>query len=214
MAVPIFWRKVIGWFLKTKRPRKQKETQSKSSDLKSIKKICLIVGHTKKAPGARASALYPSQQIHEYEYHLPIAKAVASKYENVIYETRDDGGIWGACKRAGERGADLIIELHFNAYNSKVEGGEILVKDGDKGSRHYAQMLLDISLEKIGNNDRKVKDRRSEERGGNNLVVARSFVPYAMLTELFFGDSEIVLPSTIHEILIEFIDKVFEDGRG
>lgn len=152
-------------------------------------KLGLVVGHTKAAPGAVMAAPY---RVSEYVYNSEIAalcKARAPKNVQVEIFTRDVGGIVGAYNKAKAAMCDCIIELHFNAANTKASGTETLVSN-EGADKQFGQIVQD-EIEKVfgrinnGTGDRGLKVDPS--RGGQSV---NSFKGGAnCLVEPFFGDN-------------------------
>lgn len=152
-------------------------------------KLGVIVGHTKRAKGAR---FYHGGA--EYDYNLGLAKDIkrhadrARTLDCSIF-TRDSGGISGAYSAALQAGCDVIIELHFNAFNGKVKGTETLCTT-DQQDRDFAGLVHKACCEAMrrGDNSRGVKVLSRSSRGGRNVYSA-GMVPNCLI-EPFFGDNE------------------------
>lgn len=94
--------------------------------------------------------------------------------------------------------ADLctaILEPHFNAYNGKVHGYEILVLKGDSESEHYARLFIDAWADEYpkrrARGDRGIKWIKKGDRGYPNLTgMKKAGAEVALLSEMFFGDNE------------------------
>ena len=89
-------------------------------------------------------------------------------------------------------GADLALELHFNAYNGAASGREAFYWHSSTAGEDYARRLLDVQgryLEGEGVSFpmRGAKPGTRDTRGGQFLRKTR---PIALLWEPFFGDSE------------------------
>ena len=96
-------------------------TPQPPADPSLIKRVALVVGHEQRAQGARAF-----NGISEYDYWSQVAESVNSQKKNVQVFYRDGTNISGAIDRAADWQPDLIIELHFNAFNKVAHGSEIL----------------------------------------------------------------------------------------
>jgi N-acetylmuramoyl-L-alanine amidase len=150
----------------------------------------VVVGHTKKSGGARFN--HPSYP-NEYEYNTAVAK-IMKEYANSKDEigvqifTRDVGGISGAYQAARMAGCDAIIELHFNAFNSKVAGSETLCTTA-RNDKDFAKYIQEIICEVFCRQglSRGVKPIARNSRGGKNVYAAGD-VPNC-LPEPFFGDN-------------------------
>ena len=161
-------------------------------------KVALIVGHTAKHRGA---TLYDGRD--EYTYNSLVAQKVASKMgelrvsipleveTKVFY--RGSGGVMGVAEAVGLNGwgADVSIELHFNAAGTpKARGLEVICID--EASALKARPLIDAlaySFIQKPRGDRGIKWVSSYERGYKNIKCCQDQgVKYSMLLEPFFGD--------------------------
>ncbi len=147
-------------------------------------KLAVVVGHTKRSPGAFGQA--PIAQ-NEYFWNSGLAALMKENAAahglavEVFY--RDNGGIAGAYRRAGEWGADGCIELHFNAATPAASGTEtIVVTDVSKPLAKSVQAAM---VETLGLRDRGVKEPW-EGRGRQSLTQLP--VP-SVLAEPFFGSN-------------------------
>lgn len=142
-----------------------------------------IVPHTLKAPGATSVT-----GLKEYFYGEQLCDLV-----DLPHATRNKAGVKGAAKRLVDvYKANAIIEPHFNAFNTKVSGAEILVLKGDDLSIRYAEFAL-LHFEDTFP-DRKIRGIKEMSKGGRgywNLKHSKNATKgVAMLSELFFGDNE------------------------
>lgn len=159
----------------------------------ALKKLALVVGHTKRSPGQYGVAPISS---HEYEWNAKLANEIRTIASDRGIECgvffRDGIGIEGAYKNVAAWDAATCIELHFNGYDSTASGTETLYGVRDI-SMNWASLVQD-SLVKLFNRDgsanRGIKKRanRKGERGGKN-VNQLQHIP-SCLIEPFFGDSE------------------------
>jgi hypothetical protein len=161
---------------------------SHGSDLPAFKpRWGIIIPHTKRAGGAYSK----THHIDEYHYALDMFPS-----SGISYETRDAGGVSGAASRLRKRGFNASLEPHLNSFNGQVQGAEILVLKGDKLSKRFAELFLDVYKAKYpGKNIRGVKQMKKGQRGAANLIAAkRAGMEVALLSEMFFLDSEWITP--------------------
>jgi hypothetical protein len=85
-------------------------------------------------------------------------------------------------------GADLDIEMHFNAATAKAQGHEVLYYNKSVKGKMYAEWLNKLFTKYLTNSDRGAKGVSSKDRGGYGLKVGKSA---SILTEAFFGTREI-----------------------
>lgn len=90
-------------------------------------KLAIVVGHTKRSPGAEG--VYPIST-YEYFWNKELAKHIQAFANMNNIECgiffRDGIGIEGTYKLVKDWQPNTCIELHFNAFNSKVKGTETL----------------------------------------------------------------------------------------
>lgn len=166
----------------------ERETPSPIDPVKAT--LCIVVGHEKKAPGARLATGGS-----EYEYNNTVAHMArmysVNRYPNLKVEIihRDGIGISGAYKKAAALNPDALIELHFNAFNGKAKGTETLcsVNMNDKKLAAIIHAAICKTFER-GGPSRGVKVLSRSDRGGQSLYSAPGAAN--CLVEPFFGDNE------------------------
>lgn len=155
----------------------------------------LIIPHQKDAQGATSF----DNKYTEYTYAHVMAEMIG-----IPYMTRDLGGVAEAAHTLiNNYKVNCLIETHFNAYNGKAHGYEILVMKGDDLSARYARFFLesfgDLYPRRRPRHDKGIKWVSKGDRGFHNLRLAKAAgADVAMLTELFFGDNieDFIDPST------------------
>ncbi|MGL4864842.1 MAG: N-acetylmuramoyl-L-alanine amidase [Cetobacterium sp.] len=120
---------------------------------------------------------------------------------------------YGRNGKVNSLNGDILISCHFNAYNTKVQGREVLYVHTSSKVRKLASVAQDILTKHLGLPDRGIKPTKLEDRGGSILNKTK---PVAILIERFFLDniknkdylekSIEKVSNTIIEIL-EYIDK-------
>jgi hypothetical protein len=146
-----------------------------------ILKWGVIVPHTRRAPGASSW----DGKYNEYVYGNLLANQL-----DLPYATRDEGGVAGAASALARAGVTASLEPHYNAYNGRAHGAEILVMEGDEISYMYAERMLEEFAEVFPSRRiRGVKEIGRGGRGYNNLRLARKHMKVALLSEMFFGDN-------------------------
>lgn len=81
-------------------------------------------------------------------------------------------------------GKGCVIELHFNSYNGKATGTEVLYDTAEKDNAMFAKMCLDKMVELFKKPNRGIK--HDTGRGGSNLA---SVKVTSCLVEPLFGDN-------------------------
>lgn len=155
-------------------------------------KVAIIVGHNAKLSGHDAlGSIIPS----EYVFNGAIAEAMVGISKNIptleikvfrrVYLGSYGAEIKKVYKEVDDFGADISIELHFNAYSAKSNGTETL-SSGSKKSLALAHFFQSSMLSELGLVDRGVKVRSRSELGGGALHAGRA---PAILVEPFFGSN-------------------------
>lgn len=150
-----------------------------------------VVPHTKKAIGAVLKDKEGKVIQTENAYGAEVCNAV-SRQLGCPVGTRDAGGLDGAYGWLNIEGCKFSIEPHLNAFNTKAEGFEVLVIDGDLKSEFIARKVLTMFSKRYPNRvNRGIKKVRAGQNGFKNLEVARkNGMEVALLTEMFFIDNE------------------------
>lgn len=160
-------------------------------------RIAIVNGHTAKAAGARAVAPIGKQ---EYFFNKDLGQRMLKACKALSVEAkmfyRDDIGIQGAYKNALAYKPDLIIELHFNAFNGKASGSEVLYSDqfdlAGLKERELAQLVQKEICKALGfkgHQDRGAKDRPRTKREAGWFNLAQTINVASILVEPFFGDN-------------------------
>lgn len=155
-------------------------------------KVAIVVGHNSVAQGARALAPISEQ---EFTYYNRIADEMvrlarrgltARRFNRVKTATGYSTEIDTVYAQVNDYGADISIELHFNAAGPTATGTETL-SSGSPGSLKLARAMQDSMLAALGLHDRGVKIVAKDKRGGRSLHAGR---PPAILVEPFFGSNK------------------------
>lgn len=153
-------------------------------------KAAIVVGHNSEAKGARGKS--PIGE-HEFTYNDRIADQMvrlargpltAKKFhrQKSSSYSREIDAVYA---EVDEYGADVSVELHFNAASATATGTETL-SSGSSGSLALAKSVQDSMLATLGLRDRGVKILGKGDRGGRSLHAGR---PPAILVEPFFGSN-------------------------
>ena len=196
-----------------------KQKIRKESDIKHKQKtVCLIVPHSKKKKGAYSKELGH----HEYTYindfyEKSLVPALMKRYIQAKVIKRDGLGIVGAYREALKYRPCMIMEWHFNAFNGKARGFEILFKEDLAHEVLLAQNMLYCLLGALGTKKRGLRRKLKGERGFVN-VSQTSKIP-SLLLEPFFGDNSEdalnfhekreILSNDVAEIIEEYIQSQY-----
>lgn len=159
--------------------------------------LAIVVGHNSYAQGASFNLdfrTYPKGPRSEFQFHSVVSKYIkeqcdASGHINTHIIFRDvKTDVEGAYKRAEALGCDLLIELHYNAFNEKASGTETLAsyRTDDVNFATVVQKHLCVAFNRTGMS-RGVKSIPQNQNGG--YAVHRLIRVPNCLTEAFFGDN-------------------------
>lgn len=157
-----------------------------------IDKVGLIVGHTKKAPGAKVIST-SGNITSEYQYHKSVVEKITgpsivakeAQFAHIAY--RDNHGIEGATREIIKADIDLSIELHTNASNGSASGVEAFYYMPN--SKIICDLYCQMFATRFKRKNRGAKDIKKNGRGVTNLSLLQD-IPYAILVEPFFGDNQ------------------------
>lgn len=147
-------------------------------------KVALVVGHTKKSPGA-CNKLYG---ICEFKFNNWLVTEVAAKIfdrcEVVIVYRDTYKDLPGKINKLNP---DFVICFHNNAFNTKVSGSETLYYHKSKKGKKMASIFQKEITSILQLKDRGIKGKSSEERGG--YILKYTNAPCIIL-EPFFIDND------------------------
>jgi len=150
-------------------------------------KIALVVGHNARAQGA----VRVTDGRTEYDWNGDLAEMIQEIDPEAVkvFHRRPDGGysreidrVYGEVDRWG---ADVSLELHFNAATPAAHGCETL-SSGTRGSLRLAEAVQAAMLAAMPVRDRGVKVRAAHERGGRSLWAG---IAPAVMLEPYFGSN-------------------------
>ena len=163
-------------------------------------KIALVIGHNSKAQGAERR----DNREPEYVFNGRVAAAVealAQDYPAISVKTfrRSAGGgyrkeIRRVYGEVDDWGADVAIELHFNASANPQANGCETLSSGSSGSLRLAKAINDDIVSALGIKDRGIKTIPASGRGGGSLHAGEA---PAVLLEPFFGSNPSDLAKTL-----------------
>jgi len=149
-------------------------------------KVAIVIGHSADSPGKY------SKFIHQAEYFYN--KEVASILRNVdVFQRPNVGGYKSQMRKLGEQlrphNYDLIVELHFNAYdnvdNGVGHGVETVSYPGNEKTAAWGKEYCRMISNHYCNHNRGSKKATSSDRGWWFL----HYMPAnAIIVEPFFGD--------------------------
>ena len=159
-----------------------------------MKRLALMVGHNKAAPGADAKAPI---NMSEYAFHTKVIVPLALEYAKKIgleckVFLRDAGrDVATKAVNAWLKGHEgVCIELHFNSATPAATGTEVLIDTDPKENVQYGQMVVDAIVTTLGLPRRQkpsgLKYLKAGDRGHYNV---RMLTCTSCLVEPFFGSN-------------------------
>jgi N-acetylmuramoyl-L-alanine amidase len=168
-------------------------------------KIAVVVGHNARAQGA----VRVTDGRTEYDWNGDLAEMIQEIDPEAVglFHRTPGGGYSREIDRVycevDRWGADVSLELHFNAATPQAHGCETL-SSGTRGSLRLAEAVQAAIVEALPVRDRGVKVRQAHERGGRSLWAGRA---PAVLLEPYFGSnaSECHMADDYKSVLAEAI---------
>ena len=158
---------------------------------KQLPKVVLVVGHAKESKGAYNA----KHNVAEFDFNQKLALGIkynaltlgaTPPYEVAIFYRENGYGPLPFEVNEHHPDADMVISLHANAFNGHASGCETLYHHQSELSRGYAEIFQTHLVATIGNKDRGLKPKTSEDRGGH--LLAEVDAP-CILVEPFFIDN-------------------------
>jgi N-acetylmuramoyl-L-alanine amidase len=151
-----------------------------------MKKCALIVGHDIREQGAVSCSGET-----EFVFNSRLAgrieeMCVAAGGVELVRVWRAPRGYARLPGAINATGADLAVELHFNAATGLATGTETLCLAGSQLGTEYAKIFQSNMVSAMGLISRGVKPTLASGRGG--LFLSKTAMP-AVLLEPFFGDN-------------------------
>jgi len=173
-----------------------------------MKNICLVVGHRMSSKGASNEKL----NITEFDFNTSLAQMIASKTKLncvVIYREDNKDGYENLPKRVNAFNFDLIISLHNNAFNKKVEGHEVLYYNTSSKSKAFAIRLNNCISNALENSDRGIKAIYQGDRGAN--ILKNTNAPCVLIEPLFIDNNNEINSNNLDIILNNLSDEIVKE---
>lgn len=149
------------------------------------KKIAIVVGHSPNEKGAYSETLGQS----EYEYNKYLA-AYLSDIADIYFRPNVSGyksAMRALARELNPKPYQIVIELHFNAFNGKASGTEALIWKGNNRSRAIGEKLNKAVSGQYKTKNRGVKE--VSDQNGRGYWFLQSMSADAVIFEPFFGDA-------------------------
>lgn len=173
-------------------------------------KTAIVIGHTKGRKGAYSKYL----KIHEYDLNKQIAEQlrdVADIYEYDTYNLGYTSMVKRNAKKLNKKDYDLVLELHFNAAESRQANGcEALYYFKNKRASKLAEDFCYLVNDMLGTKIRGAKALYSKKQRGYAAV----YYPKAttLILEPFFGTNKddccFFIPELYVRLIRIFIEKI------
>lgn len=162
-------------------------------------KVALCIGHSRRVLGKPEGGAVSVGDVTEYEYNSEVAGYLEEELNKVGIKTAIfdvyGGSSYGAAmddvaRKVRSFGADIAIELHFNASSSPhSKGYEFLCWHKSNGGKRLATILLsEFGREFPAMSARGVKECNDDSRGASFLKKTHCV---AVITEPFFGSNPV-----------------------
>lgn len=171
-------------------------------------KILLIAGHGQGDCGAVGNGYQEATLTREV---VMLLKPILSKYADVtVFDTsKDMYKFLKAGNKYNFKDFDYVLEFHFNAFNTKAYGTEILVHPSEKGVSVEHNILNNISA--IGFTNRGVKTCSNLQN--MNICKGKQNISYALLETCFIDNkNDMNLYQAKKQEIIQAIAKGIIDG--
>lgn len=148
-----------------------------------MKKIAIVVGHDRKEQGVYSAPLQTS----EYNYNYNVASHL-SDVADIYYRPLIRGyksQMEALAKEINPKGYDLVIELHFNAFNGRANGCETVGFEGSKAGAKYGKLFCKMLSDHY---DLINRGHKATVPAGRGYWFTKLMAAPALIVEPFFGD--------------------------
>lgn len=161
-------------------------------------KCALVVGHKKTSPGA----FNENSAITEFNFNDRLAMDIedaVTEVETVRVYRRTYNQLPADIN---ELGSDFTISLHCNAFNREASGTEVLYYYKSEKGKNIAHILQKSLVAALGLNDRGIKPKTAEDRGG--FLLKYTNMP-CLIAEPFFidNDEDLAKASSNRDVLVK-----------
>jgi len=153
-------------------------------------KVAIVIGHNERSVGA----VNKNYDVKEFEFNRALAHDIEHNFGDlfnfhedeiiVVYRetTYQDLPI-----QINELNPDLIVSLHCNAFDTHASGCEMLYYHKSEKGKEIARIFQNHLVQRLENNDRGIKAKSSEDRGGYLLRYTQA---PCIICEPFFLDND------------------------
>lgn len=152
-------------------------------------KIAIVVGHSRNSKGA----VNKDSGANEFDFFSNLADDIKVNFpecnmSDQIVVIHRENGYKKLPHEINSFNVDLVVSLHANAHNTKVEGCEMLYYHKSTKGKEIAKIFQEKIQGIFLNKDRGIKPKSSEDRGG--YLLKETNAP-CIICEPFFIDNNI-----------------------
>lgn len=140
----------------------------------------IIIGHNRMSQGAFSPTLDQSEyQFHKGRAHMWVDRADGTPVDVQVFERPANAvdfksEIRKPYQEADEWGADLVLELHFNAHEDPTATGSETLHFTSTAGTAWAERVQAATVRELGLRDRGTDDRIRGERGWCSVIAGRA----------------------------------------
>ncbi len=147
-----------------------------------MKKCALVIGHKKSSSGASNKKM----GLTEFAFNEKLAMEIEDEIKDVDIQRIYRRTYNTLPSDINELNPDFIISLHCNAFNEEASGTEVLYYHRSTKGKLMAEILNEKLVDALGLNNRGIKPKSAEDRGGYLL---KSTLAPCVIAEPFFIDN-------------------------
>lgn len=167
-------------------------------------KLGIVVGHSKKSPGAKNIEL----GVVEYSLNLELAAAIHTECQRREIDSQLIYRLNGYSKLPTDinnTDVDFCISVHHNgADNTSIDGNETLYYHKSEKSKKFARYVNNEMYNCLQVRNRDVKPVNSEDRGG--YVLKYTSMPCILIEPYFMTNKEAVLKRNSSKLASHIVD--------
>jgi N-acetylmuramoyl-L-alanine amidase len=149
-------------------------------------KICVNPGHTLNGPGSGSIGI-KNESIENRKVAKEVIRILKEQGHEVVEATVDKENLQNEYLKkcvdiANKSNCDLFVSIHFNAFDGRANGTEVLIYNSSSKCKNEAKRICE-NISKLGFKNRGVKER-------SDLHLLRHTKMASLLVECCFIDSE------------------------
>jgi N-acetylmuramoyl-L-alanine amidase len=153
-----------------------------------MKRVIILSGHNFEAPGCCNIIIDQRKPITEFDVATEVATRIMKHEKTMELDTimKARNKYSDLVNEVNSLNGDILISIHFNAFDKKAQGTEVLCAVDSPTGRKYAKELNKKLVSKLQIADRGIKEVGV---GGRGYSILNKTKPVALLVEPFFLDS-------------------------